>query len=386
MSRTSLAAHTKIGFLGAGQLARMSALQAFRFGIQVGVFSDRTENEPVQFMTPYSTSGSFNSVEDMIEFAKNCDVVTLENEFISSEILQEVQDKSGTPIFPSPKSFALIENKLIEKQSFENAGIPVTPYSLVKSEANLEQFGSEHGWPYLLKSSKGGYDGYGNETVRTLEEAIEGFKKLGGTDGRDILAEAFVPFTKELAVQVARNETGVVVYPCCETVQENHICVAVLSPAPIEKRYQQKAQELAIKAVEAIDGKGIYTFEFFLTKTGDILLNESAPRPHNSGHYTIEGCITSQFENHVRAVLGLPLGSTEMIKPAAAMINLLGTHNRPAYSDHIVQALEAPDGHLHVYGKVQSKVGRKMAHFTLLGDDLESTHQKAKSLTNTIEI
>lgn len=386
MSRTSLAANTKIGFLGAGQLARMSALQAFRFGIQVGVFSDRTENEPVQFMTPYSTSGSFNSVGDMVEFAKTCDVITLENEFISSEILQEVQDKSGTPIFPSPKSFALIENKLIEKQSFENAGIPVTPYSLVKSEANLEQFGSEYGWPYLLKSSKGGYDGYGNETVRTLEEAIEGFKKLGGDNGRDILAEAFVPFTKELAVQVARNETGVVVYPCCETVQENHICVAVLSPAPIEKKYQQKAQELAIKAVEAIDGKGIYAFEFFLTETGDILLNESAPRPHNSGHYTIEGCVTSQFENHVRAVLGLPLGSTEMIKPAAAMINLLGTHNRPADSDHIVQALEAPDGHLHVYGKVQSKVGRKMAHFTLLGDDLESTHQKAKSLTNTIEI
>lgn len=386
MSRTSLAANTKIGFLGAGQLARMSAFQAFRFGIQVGVFSDRTENEPVQFMTPYSTSGSFNSVGDMVEFAKTCDVITLENEFISSEILQEVQDKSGTPIFPSPKSFALIENKLIEKQSFENAGIPVTPYSLVKSEANLEQFGSEYGWPYLLKSSKGGYDGYGNETVRTLEEAIEGFKKLGGDNGRDILAEAFVPFTKELAVQVARNETGVVVYPCCETVQENHICVAVLSPAPIEKKYQQKVQELAIKAVEAIDGKGIYAFEFFLTETGDILLNESAPRPHNSGHYTIEACVTSQFENHVRAVLGLPLGSTEMIKPAAAMINLLGTHNRPADSDHIVQALEAPDGHLHVYGKVQSKVGRKMAHFTLLGDDLESTHQKAKSLTNTIEI
>lgn len=386
MSRTSLAANTKIGFLGAGQLARMSALQAFRFGIQVSVFSDRTENEPVQFMTPYSTSGSFNSVDDMVEFAKTCDVITLENEFISSEVLQEVQDKSGTPIFPSPKSFALIENKLIEKQTFENAGIPVTPYALVKSETDLEQFGTKYGWPYLLKSSKGGYDGYGNETVRTPKEAFEAFKKLGGSDGRDILAEAFVPFTKELAVQVARNETGVVVYPCCETVQENHICVAVLSPAPIDEKYQLKAQELAIKAVEAIDGKGIYAFEFFLTESGDILLNESAPRPHNSGHYTIEGCITSQFENHVRSVMGLPLGSTKMIEPSAAMINLLGTHNRPAESDNIVPALETADGHLHVYGKVDSKIGRKMAHFTLLGDDLESTHQKAKSLTNSIEI
>lgn len=382
----TLKATTKLGFLGAGQLARMSSLEAFRFGIQVAVFSDRTENEPVQFMTPFSTSGSFDSVDDMVEFAKECDVITLENEFISSDILKEVQEKSGTPIFPSPKSFALIENKLIEKQTFENAEIPVTPYKLVRTASDLEVFGEEHGWPYLLKSSKGGYDGYGNETVKDLASAKEAFKKLGGEEGRDILAEAFVPFTKELAVQVARNETGTVVYPCCETVQENHICVAVLSPAPIKDIYQKRAQELAVKAVEAIDGKGIYAFEFFLTEGGDLLLNESAPRPHNSGHYTIEGCITSQFENHVRAVLGLPLGSSKMNAPSVAMINLLGTHNRPAKTDHILKALETENGHLHVYGKVQSKIGRKMAHYTLLGDDLEKTYHTAKELTKNIEI
>ena len=386
MSRTSIPANLKLGFLGAGQLARMSSLEAFRFGIQVSVFSDRAENEPVQFMTPFSTSGSFDSVDDMVAFAKECDVITLENEFISSNILKEVEEKSGTPIFPSPSSFALIENKLIEKQTFENAGIPVTPYKLVESEEDLEEFGSKHNWPYLLKSSKGGYDGYGNETVRDFESAKKAFDKLGGNKGRDILAEAFVPFTKELAVQVARNETGIAVYPCCETVQENHICVAVLSPAPIEEKYQQRAQELAVKAVEAIDGKGIYAFEFFLTESGDILLNESAPRPHNSGHYTIEGCVTSQFENHVRAVLGLPLGSTKMNAPAVAMINLLGTHNRPAETDHIQKALETENGHLHVYGKIQSKIGRKMAHYTLLGDDLEKTFKKAREITAGIEI
>jgi 5-(carboxyamino)imidazole ribonucleotide synthase len=384
--RSSIKSSTKLGFLGAGQLARMSALQAFRFGIQVAVFSDRTENEPVQFMTPFSTSGSFDSVDEMVEFAKQCDVITLENEFINSEILQEVQDRSGTPIFPSPASFALIENKLIEKQTFEAAGIPVTPYKLVRNEADLESFGAQHGWPYLLKSSKGGYDGYGNETVKNLEDAKTAFENLGGSKGHDILAEAFVDFTHELAVQVARNETGTVVYPSCETVQENHICVAVLSPAPVSENIQQKAQEMAVKATEAIDGKGIFAFEFFLTTSGEVLLNESAPRPHNSGHYTIEGCITSQFENHVRAVLGLPLGSTQMTKPAAAMINLLGTHNRPAEADHIVEGLAAENGHLHVYGKVQSKIGRKMAHFTLLGDDLGPTHEKAKALTSNFEI
>lgn len=382
----SLPANFKLGFLGAGQLARMSALQAFRFGIQISVFSDRTENEPVQFMTPFSTTGSFSSVEDMVEFAKGCDIITLENEFISSDILKEVQEKSGTPIFPSPDSFALIENKLIEKQTFESAGIPVTPYQLVRSEDDLKEFGKDYGWPYLLKSSKGGYDGYGNETVRDLKTAKEAFDKLGGNDGRDIVAEAFVDFTNEIAVQVARNETGTVVYPCCETVQKDHICIAVLSPAPVDEHVREKAQEFAVKATEAIDGKGIFAFEFFLTKNGEVLLNESAPRPHNSGHYTIEGTVASQFENHVRAVLGLPLGSSNMKAPAVAMINLLGTHQRPAKPDAILEAFKEEDGHLHVYGKIQSKVGRKMAHYTLLGDNLEETYKKAMHVTRNIEI
>lgn len=386
MPRTSIPANLKLGFLGAGQLARMSSLQAFRFGIQVAVFSDRTENEPVQFMTPYSTSGSFGSVEDMVEFAKGCDVITLENEFISSEILKEVQQKSGTPIFPSPDSFELIENKLIEKQTFEAAGIPVTPYQLIEDEEDIQAFGEQYGWPFLLKSSKGGYDGYGNETVKDLASAKVAFDKLGGSKGRDIIAEAFVDFTNELAVQVARNETGTVVYPCCETVQEDHICVAVLSPAPVEERFQKRAQELAIKATETIDGKGIFAFEFFLTKNGEVLLNESAPRPHNSGHYTIEGTVASQFENHVRAVLGLPLGSGKLNKPAVAMINLLGTHKRAAETDHIMEALGTENGHLHVYGKTDSKVGRKMAHYTLLGENLEETYKKAMHVTRKIEI
>ena len=385
-TRSSLPSNFKLGFLGAGQLARMSALEAFRFGIQIASYSDRPADEPVQFMSPFSYSGSFEDVDAMVEFAKTCDIITLENEFIQSSVLEEVERKSGTPIFPSPKSFELIENKLIEKQTFERAGIPVTPYALVKDTIDLKDFGTKFGWPYLLKSSKGGYDGYGNKTVRNHTEAVKAFEALGGSEGREILAEAFVDFTHELAVQVARNETGTVVYPCCETVQENHICVAVLAPAPIEISIRKKAQELAIKATEAIDGKGIYAFEFFLTSSGELLLNESAPRPHNSGHYTIEGCIGSQFENHIRAVLDLPLASSKMTEPVAVMINLLGTHNRLAESDDIKEGFEAENGHLHVYGKIQSKVGRKMAHYTLLGDDLEQIHEKAKIVTKTIEI
>lgn len=386
MDKNPLSATLRLGFLGAGQLARMSSLQAFRYGIQVGVFSDRPENEPVQFMTPFSESGSFDSVNDLVKFARSCDVLTLENEFINSEILENVQSTSGTPIYPSPKSFSLIENKLIEKQTFESAGIPVTPYALVRNEAELKAFGDKHGWPFMLKSSKGGYDGYGNETANNLEEALAGFDKLGGNKGHDIVSEAFADFTHELAVQVARNETGHVVYPCCETVQENHICVAVKSPAPVDEVIRKDAQKLALKATEAIDGKGIFAFEFFLQPDGKLLLNESAPRPHNSGHYTIEGCVTSQFENHVRAVLGMPLGSAGLRRPAVAMINLLGTDRRDAQVDISKEALGAGDGHLHVYGKLDSKPGRKMAHYTLLGDDMEETYARALSLTEDVRI
>lgn len=386
MDKNPLSANFRLGFLGAGQLARMSALQAFRFGIQVGVFSDRDEKEPVEFMTPFSQTGSFDSAGDLTRFADTCDVLTLENEFINSEVLAQAQENSGTPIFPSPQSFGLIENKLIEKQTFENAGLSVTPYQLIERDKDLNSFGEKHGWPYLLKSSKGGYDGFGNETVHDLDEARKAFKQLGGKNGHNIIAEAFVDFTHELAVQVARNETGHVVYPCCETVQEDHICVAVKSPAPVVTTIQKKAQEMAVQATKAIDGKGIFAYEFFLTTDGELLLNESAPRPHNSGHYTIEGCVTSQFENHVRAVMGLPLGSTKLRSSAVAMVNLLGNKRRDAQIDHSFDALQETDGHLHFYGKLDSKPGRKMAHYTLLGDDIKKTYATARKLTKDITI
>lgn len=375
-----------LGFLGAGQLARMSALYAFRLGIQIAVYSDRSETEPVQFMTPYSYSGSFNDVDAIVRFADQCDLITLENEFIDSRILQQTEAQSGIKIYPSPESFTLIENKLIEKQTFEKAGIPVTPYALVDSKITLDEFGKVNGWPYMLKSSKGGYDGYGNQMVENIDQALAAFDHLGGNDGRDILAEAFVDFSHELAVQVARNSTGTAVYPCCETVQKNHICVAVRSPAPIDPVLQKEARQLAVAATEAINGKGIFAYEFFLTHDGKLLLNESAPRPHNSGHYTIEGCITSQFENHVRAVLDLPLGDTSLRKPSAVMINLLGTNTRRATVDQAVTALRKADGHLHIYGKLQSKPGRKMGHYTLLGDSPEKVFQEATALTKDIRI
>lgn len=385
--KDSLETGFTIGFLGAGQLARMSALQAFRYGMQIASFSDRSETEPLECMTPSIFKGSFDDINSMIDFANSCDVVTLENEFIDSDILFELREKTGTPIYPSPETFELIENKEIEKITFQDAEIPVTPSRIVRSINEIKAFAEEHGWPVMLKSSKGGYDGYGNRTVETTSESESAFIDLGGADGRDILAESFVDFTHELAVQIARTKDGeTAVYPCVETVQEDHVCVGVKAPALIDPVLSKEAQKLAKLAVEAIDGVGIFAFEFFLTTDGQVLLNETAPRPHNSGHYSIEGCITSQFENHVRAVTGLPLGATDLNSESVVMINLLGTHKRTARVDFADDAINTSNGHLHVYGKTGSKPGRKMAHYTLLGDDQEKIYNNAIQTTLNIQI
>ncbi|MDG5766664.1 5-(carboxyamino)imidazole ribonucleotide synthase [Balneolales bacterium ANBcel1] len=388
----SLEANTIVGFLGAGQLARMSAAAAFRMGLRSAVYSgaaqgpEDPQREPLEWMTPIRHPGRFDEELALIRFAESCDVVTLENEFLDGALLHRVRAASGTPIYPSPESFMQLESKWLEKETFRRAGIPVTPCSIINEPADMQAFADTHGHPFVLKSSKGGYDGYGNITVSAETEHLKAFRSLGGDKGRELIAEAFISFEKELAVQVARNHTGSVVYPCCETIQKNHICKTVIAPAAIGSATATRACEMALAATEAIDGTGLFAFEFFLTTDGELLLNESAPRPHNSGHYTIEGCITSQFENHIRAVLGLPLGAPDMRRPVAVMENLLGSHDRPARVDGAEGVWMEKDAHLHIYGKEQSRKGRKMGHITVLGDDHETTIQTAGRLAGTVEI
>ncbi len=392
----SLSATTTLGFLGAGQLARMSAAVAFRLGIQTAVFSGSYETsglsglsggmDPLEQMTSLRFPGLFDDEQALIHFAKQCDLLTLENEFLDGRLLARVEKNSETPMLPSPETFQQLETKHLEKETFRKAGIPVTPYLKINRMNDLDRFASEHGHPFLLKSSKGGYDGYGNVTVTSPGQHRSAFEKLGGNKGHELIAEAFIPFEKELAVQVARNHTGVAVYPCCETIQKDHICKTVIAPAQIEKKASDEACRMAVAAVEAIDGTGLFAFEFFLTSEGTLLLNESAPRPHNSGHYSIEGCITSQFENHIRAVLGLPLGATDMRKPVAVMENLLGRRRGPAVMKSTGELWNVKDAHLHIYGKESSRIGRKMGHLTVLGEDPETTRGLAAELAATITI
>jgi 5-(carboxyamino)imidazole ribonucleotide synthase len=374
----------KLGIIGGGQLARMTAYEAFRYGIKVGAVCQPSGKDPMEEVTPHVFRGGVSDPDTLEKLANWADVITLENEFLDADVLAEVQKRTGTPVFPSPETFRLIENKRIEKETFRNAGIPVADFCVVGSIEELPKIGARMGWPFILKSSKGGYDGYGNVFAGNKAEAEAGFRKLGGDQGREIIAEECVNFTKELAVMVARNEHGMVAYPCVETVQENHICKQVMAPAPISRDLRDQTVALAKKATEAIDGKGMFGFEFFLDEHGQILLNESAPRPHNSGHFSIEACSASQFHNHFRAVAGLPLIEPVMRYPSAVMINLLGKENGEAVLRMPRLEPGQEEVHLHSYGKKDGRIGRKMGHITVLGANDRAVLKKAQEVETAV--
>ncbi|MBC7537262.1 MAG: 5-(carboxyamino)imidazole ribonucleotide synthase [Bacteriovorax sp.] len=365
---SSLKSQTVLGILGSGQLARMTALAASELGIITYIYCSESEVSPAEHVASKTFKGKFTDKVEIIKFCEKCDFVTLENEFIDQDILNAIDTKFPNRLFPNSKTFNCIGDKISEKESFKKAGIKVVPFCAIHNIDDVVAFTKTHGYPVVLKSAKGGYDGYGNCTIKNESEIEAGILKLKANDiKRSLLVEAFIPYVAELAIMIARNKNEMVTYPIAHTVQENHICHYVSVPATLPKDNEIEIIENAKKAMIAIDAIGIFAFEFFLTKNGDLYLNESAPRPHNSGHYTIEGTITSQFHNHVRSVLNLPLGKTDLRSPHIMMLNLLGTQNGPAELNNANDFLKIPDGHLHLYGKKLSKVGRKMGHFTLLG-------------------
>jgi 5-(carboxyamino)imidazole ribonucleotide synthase len=310
------------------------------------------------------------------EFTKASDIVTLENEFVDYQRLEFIESL-GKKVIPSPRTISLIQDKFIQKNTLQRNNIPVADFVKVGEKSSYEKIYEKLGDKFILKSRKMGYDGYGNHSVSNEKEFREGLKKLSSRHS-ELMAEKFINFDMELAIMVVRSKKEIKTYPVVQTIQKNHICHTVIAPADLRKSVAKKAEEIAIESVKAIKGYGIFGIEMFLVNEKNILVNEMAPRPHNSGHYTIEACITPQFENHVRVVLNLPLGSTEMIKPYAVMINLLGKRKGEGIVENYNEVLANDNIHLHIYGKEKSRIGRKMGHITILGDNLKKTLSLAK--------
>lgn len=372
-----------IGFLGGGQLARMSALAAYRLGYKVAVYESITDS-PAGMLTKLDFKGSINDDHKLKEFASACDIITLENEFIDPSRLELLQS-FGKKVFPSPETISLIQDKLVQKQTVKSKGLPVPDFVPVTKDSSYDQLSPLLGAEFLLKSRKMGYDGYGNHFVKNSNDFGEGVAKLT-TRHENIMAEQKIEFVKELAVMVAINSTGIAVYPVVETIQENHICKMVIAPADISPDARRKAEMIAVEAVKSVNGKGIFGVEMFITANEDIFINEIAPRPHNSGHYTIEGCITSQFENHIRAILDLPLGDTALVDNCSVMINTLGKNSGEGIIMNYPEILIDPTVHLHFYGKSESRKGRKMGHLTMNGKNVVDIISRLEKLEKTLII
>lgn len=371
-----------LGIVGGGQLARMLAQAAFRLGCDVFVL-EKDRHSPAANLATRTILGDWDDPDSLIDLGRRVDVVTLENEFVASEALA-VLEKSGHRLYPSAACVRMVQDKLTQKKAMETAGLPVPRFIEVSSPGDVAKALEEFGSPVVLKKRRNGYDGKGNATIEDASSIAEAWEKLGGGKN-ELYVEAFCPFERELAIMIVRGrDGGVATYPLVETVQRNHICHTVTAPAALPAKERAEAERIARAAVETIKGVGAFGVELFLGKDQRVLVNELAPRVHNSGHYTIEACRTSQFENHVRAVLGWPLGSPEMIVPGAVMINLLGAGLGDGTPLDLKNALAVDGAHVHVYGKAAARFERKMGHVTATGATREEAMERASRAAGAI--
>lgn len=371
-----------VGIIGGGQLGGMMTEAAKNLDLKIKVL-EPTENPPAVQVGAEQIVGSLTDSEKIKELAKQSDYLTWEIEHINTEILEELETK-GFKINPSPKTLSTIKDKYLQKEFLQKNGIPTAPFKKVESIEDIKNSGKELGLPLLLKTRFGGYDGRGNHVVRSEDEIKEAFEKLGK---ENLYIEGFVDFEKELAVMAVRDKNGnIKTYPVVQTLHENNILQVVLAPAPIPENQITKAEDFAKKVLEHLEGAGVFGIEMFLTKSGEILVNEIAPRVHNSGHYTIEGCKTSQFENHLRAVSEMELGDIDMQVGAAVMINILGDRVGEARVEGAEEAKMLGDVFIHIYGKKDVKPERKMGHLTVVGKNLDEVLERANKARSLIRI
>ena len=372
----------RLGIIGGGQLARMTAIAALPLGVEVVVL-EQNPFSPAARLSPDSIVGDWSDPETLMKFAELCEVITMENEFVDAKAL-EVLERAGHKVFPDAACIAVTQDKFAQKSALQNAGLAVPGFCAVNSPEQIVAAGNNCGWPVILKTRRNGYDGKGNFTLKSEADVAAGWRALVGGQ-TELMVEAFFPFVKELAVIVARGRDGATaIYPVVETIQRDHVCHAVKAPAQIPDDLAKHAAMLAKQAVDAVGGIGSFGVEMFLSATGEFAINELAPRVHNSGHYTIEACDCSQFENHVRAVLGWPLGNPLMVAPAAVMVNLLGTGKTSGQPRGLDAALRMTGARVHLYGKLTSAPGRKMGHITVLENSVEEAQAIAERAAKQI--
>lgn len=368
----------RLGILGGGQLGRMLIQEAINYDIHVHIMENDL-NAPSSNIATSFTKGDITNYNDVIAFGQTMDVLTVEIENVNIEALYDLE-KQGVKVYPQPRVLEIIKDKGLQKEFYAKHDIPTAPFELFPENPNRDILASKT--PFVHKLRTGGYDGKGVQIVRSESDIDNCFDAPS-------LAEDLIPFEKELSVIVARNKNGqTAVYPAVECeFNEANLVAYLFSPADISEAIEQKATEIAIDVINKLEMVGILAVELFLTKDGNILVNEVAPRPHNSGHHTIECNTTSQFEQHMRSVLNMPLGTTRMTQ-AGAMLNLIGSegHTGPAIYEGLEKALEFPGVHPHIYGKATTKPFRKMGHITISSPTIGEAKSIAGKIKNVVRV
>ena len=369
----------KVGVLGGGQLGRMLIQEAINYDIKLCTM-DKDSKAPCSKISYEFTNKDILDYEAVIEFGKDKAVITVEIENVNIEAL-EMLEKRGKKVFPQPAVLRIVRDKGVQKDFFKTHNLPTAPYFLVNDKAEISQYKNQ--FPFMQKMRVGGYDGRGVQAIKSEVDLDKAF------DAPSVL-EKFVDFEKEISVIVARNEKGETAhFPVveCEFNPEVNLVEFLFAPAQISEAIEEDAIAIARRTIEALDMVGLLAVEMFVTKDGRVLINEIAPRPHNSGHHTIECNVTSQYEQHLRAILNLPLGSTKILRPGV-MVNLLGEPNYEGkvYYEGIEEAMKIPGVKAHIYGKSETKPYRKMGHITATAPLLQEAIDKARQVQQLVKV
>ncbi|MBC2080704.1 5-(carboxyamino)imidazole ribonucleotide synthase [Listeria booriae] len=359
MSKTYLLPNSTIGIIGGGQLGRMMALAAKAMGYKVIVL-DPTVDAPCAQVADEQIVANYTDLNALKELAEKSDVVTYEFENVDNDALHSIENSVRIP--QGSELLSITQDRILEKAYLESLNINLAPYAVIVDRDDIEQHINSLGYPAVLKTTQGGYDGKGQYVIQSEEDIDKAVELLRfGT----CVLEAWIPFEREVSVIVARNSEGQIeTFPVAENDHKNNILHTTVVPAALDEESIHEAEAIAVKLAEYLHLEGVLAVEMFVTGSGAIYVNELAPRPHNSGHYTIEACNISQFTQHIRAIAGLPLLKPELLRPAM-MVNILGQH-----VDGVNEVLaEHPDWFVHYYGKQEAKIDRKMGHITVLSDN-----------------